>query len=362
MRPGSSLVTALLLASALAACAGTGAGNLDDDDDLVGTDARGPGDGDGGTGTGDGGSPDGRPIFRRCVGRGFTPPPAAGFATALGPLTAASGAPVHAAEDTVAVPASSPHLVARFAYGPLTSTLGGEPVAVELDDCTGWRSLGTHTTDLGGRIELTADLALGPGVYEVRYVVVGDASLTTGYLWLAPAGTHLAVTDIDGTLTTSDGELFQQILDGTHVPVAYPSAAELTTTHADKGHIVVYMTGRPSSLTQRTRDWLAGLGFAPGPVRLAPGPLEALPTDTGVGTYKRDYLTSLTASGFTLDLAYGNATTDIFAYTGAGIAATQQWIIGTNAGASGTNAVMDTWAARVAEVAQGPAVTQPFRF
>jgi len=301
------------------------------------------------------------PLFQRCTGRAFTPPTAAGFATTGGSITAALGTPNHAVEDAVAPPGSSPHVAAHFAYGGLTSALTSEPVEVFVDDCTGWTSIGTATTDGTGTADIAVALPLGPGVYEARFAVLGDATVTTGYLWLVPAGAHLAITDIDGTLTTSDTELFTQLLNGSYVPAAYPMAVELTTTHATKGHIVIYITGRPWWLTQRSRDWLRMLGFAPGPLHLAANNADILPTDASVGEYKKAWLAGLSAKGYVLDLAYGNATTDIYAYTGAGLAPDHQWIIGTNAGASGTNAVMDTWAGRVGEVELLPPVVQPFR-
>lgn len=301
------------------------------------------------------------PVFHRCVGRAYTAPPAGEFNHTTNAIVAATNAPVHAGLDTVETP-GAPHVQARFMYGTFNNDLEDEPVAVSLDDCTGWQDLGLHTTDDQGALDVAVTAQLGPGVYEVRYAVVGDASTTVSYLWILPVGTHVVITDIDGTLTTSDTELFLQILNGSYVPTAYPSAADLTNAHAGKGHIVVYATGRPNYLTAKTREWLTQLGFALGPVRLAPGVTEALPTDAGVGTYKRDFFTSLTGKGLVIDLAYGNATTDIFAYSGAGVAPTSQWIIGTNAGMSGTNPVMDSWAARVTQVQALAPVDQPFTF
>ena len=280
----------------------------------------------------------GGPTFQRCVGRAFTPPPAGDWASIGGQLAAAAGAPSHYVTDEMTPPASSPRITARFIYGAIRKDLEGEPVEVFVDDCAGWQS------------------------YETRFAVVGDATVATGYLWLLPAGTHLAVTDIDGTLTTSDTELFQQLLDGSYVPDAYPDAVALTAAEATRGHLLVYLTGRPYWLTNRTRGWLAELGFAHGAVHLAPSNLDVLPTDGSVGNYKRDYLASLVARGYVLDLAYGNATTDIYAYLGAGVTADRQWIIGSNGGNDGTHAVVDTWTSRTAEVTQLPAVSQPFAF
>lgn len=305
-------------------------------------------------------APPSGPTFQRCVGRPFTPPPAGDWATIGGQLAAAAGAPSHYVTDEMTP--SSPHLSARFIYGAIRKDLEDEPVEVFVDDCAGWQSLGQHTTDGDGAVDVAITLPLGPGVYEVRFAVVGDATVATGNLWLLPAGTHLAVTDIDGTLTTSDTELFQQLLDGSYVPDAYPEAMALTAAEAARGHVLVYLTGRPYWLTNRTRGWLAELGFAAGAVHLAPSNLDILPTDGSVGEYKREYLASLSAKGYVLDLAYGNATTDIYAYLGAGITGDRQWIIGTHGGEDGTRAVVDSWTARTAEVTQLPAVTQPFAF
>ena len=74
----------------------------------------------------------------------------------------------------------------------------------------------------------------------------------------------------------------------------------------------------------------------------------------------REIQRQLEADGVTIDLAYGNATTDIHGYKGAGIAAGQQWIIGPNAGAEGTHAVSSSWAARTSQVSSGARVSQPF--
>lgn len=307
-------------------------------------------------------APPSGPTFQRCVGRAFTPPPAGDWATLGGQLAAAAGAPSHYVTDEMTPPASSPHLTARFIYGSIRKDLEDEPVEVFVDDCAGWQSLGQHVTDGDGAVDVAITLPLGPGVYEARFAVVGDATVATGYLWLLPAGTRLAVTDIDGTLTTSDTELFQQLLDGSYVPDAYPDAVALTDAEAARGHLLVYLTGRPYWLTNRTRGWLAELGFAHGAVHLAASNLDILPTDGSVGEYKRAYLASLIAKGYTLDLAYGNATTDIYAYLGAGVTGDRQWIIGTNGGNDGTHAVADSWTPRTAEVAQSPTIAQPFAF
>ena len=294
-----------------------------------------------------------------CTGRAFTAPAAAGFEHWTSDAAAALGDPRHYAQDVIARPGEPAHLAAKFAYGAVWKDLEDEAIAVFVDDCAGWVDAGAARTDDDGRIAL--DLTgLSVGVHEVRAVALGDATQAITTVWVLPAGTHVAVTDIDGTLTTSDTELFQEILDGSYVPEAYPGATHLTHAHAERGHVVVYVTGRPYWLLGITRAWLATQSFAAGIVHVADSNTDILPTDGSVGAYKQAFLESLTAAGYVLDLAYGNATTDVHAYLGAGVPATSQWIIGDNAGMEGTHAVADSWDPRAAEVDALPDVAQPF--
>jgi hypothetical protein len=303
---------------------------------------------------------DERPTFRWCQGRPFEPAPEEDFRHTASELLALAADPSHSAEDVIARPGDATSLVARFSYSAFSTDLADEDVRVFLDDCDGYRLLGDHVTSDDGRVTLDAPSDLGPGVFEVRFQVLGDQSTTVSYLWVLPEGTRLVVTDIDGTLTASDSELFEQLLDGTHTPLAYPGAVELTAGHAVRSAVVVYLTGRPYWLTQKTRDWTADLGFAPGPLHVAATEAEALPGESGVGDYKLAWLQGLLARGYAVDFAYGNASTDIYAYLGAGFDPSLVWIIGTHAGERGTNAAVGSWESRVVEVEGLEPVEQPF--
>lgn len=303
-----------------------------------------------------------RATFTTCRGRVVPPAPTQGWRhTSTSILVTPAGAANHAAQDLVTPPSVPASLVGKFAYGAISRDLEDEDVRVLLDTCDDWSDLGVHTTSSDGRITAEVPVALGPGVYEARFQVLGDGSGTLSYLWVLPAGTHIALTDIDGTMTESDSQLFTQILDGSHIPVPYPGAVDLTTAHAARGWMVVYLTGRPYWLTQLTRDWLSTLGFAPGPLHVTDSNEEALPTESGVGEFKRLWIQSLVASGYLIDVAYGNAGTDIYAYLGAGMSPSNVWIIGSNGGMSGTHAVDGNWAPRAADVQALPAVEQPFK-
>lgn len=308
------------------------------------------------------GDPDdpGALAFVSCTGLPYMPGEPQGFEHFHNELTAAGGDPTHHAQDIVVAADQAAAVSAIFQYSAFAIDIADEEVKISLDTCDGWRDLGVVTTDDDGRATAEVGEALAPGVYHIVYEVAADATIASAYLWSLPIGTHMALFDIDGTLTTSDTELFKEILLGDYVPEAYPSAAALTRAHDGNGAIPIYLTGRPGTLNATTRAWLDDLEFAQGVVHLTDHSSEVLPTDGGVGTYKRTFIRSLMDAGLEIDAAYGNASTDIFAYLGAGLPADQVWIIGSHAGEEGTNGVDDGWAARAAEVEAAPPVEQPF--
>ncbi len=317
-----------------------------------------------GNGTKPPGKPDGVPggpvVLRECRGRAFTPGAVEPWKRATSEAIVLLGAPVHSGQDVIVRPGDAPKLPGRFTYGLASKDLEGEVVRVWLDDCTGWRSLGDQITDGEGHVLVPAPADLGAGVYEARFEVAGDRSTTTSFLWVLPAGTRLVVMNFDGTLNDSEYAVFRQILDGSFVPRALEGAVDLTRAHAAIGHVVLYLTARPYWLSQKTREWLAGQGLADGPLHVAESTAQAVPVNSAVGDYKKSYLASLVAAGYLLDFAYGNMPADIYAYLGAGLPASNVFIIGDHGGESGTVAVTGNWTARAAQVAALPPVTVPF--
>src|SRR5262249_38077642 len=298
--------------------------------------------------------------FQRCTA-GFTPARHGSWRHFMSQLTSEFASPVHSASDAIARPGQTAALEARFAYGGiLNKELEDEWVWVFVDDCSGvWRYVGYALTSDEGRVTFNLAGTLPPGEYDVRMEVVGDATWVPIRLWVLPAGTHVSVFDVDATLTTSDTQELEEILLG-HTPDAYPSAPDLTRAEARRNEIVLYLTGRPGVLAGNTRGWLAGVGFADGAVHLASAAADILPTNSGVGDYKLRYLRALTGAGLKLDDAFGNATTDVYAYAGAGISVARTWIIGPNAGSGGTNRVTGSWAAVAAQIGAEAPVTQPW--
>lgn len=271
----------------------------------------------------------------------FTPPPKGSFrhwynrALALGPAG-------HSAQDLIVRPGGALTVEGKFAYGSASKDLEDEPVQLYVNDCTAWRSVGSGDTDSDGRARVRMTAPTAPGIYGLRMVVRGDASFTSAWLFVPRAGARLTVFDIDGTLTTSDMELvkdvvteiFEPILRGTYDPKPHPYARELAWERETRGGLPIYLTGRPYWLNKSSRDWLTLQGLPAGALHTTDSTSEAV---TRVAEYKAEFLSSLTAQGFVLETAYGNASTDITAYAAAGIAKSVTYIIGKNGGKEGTH-------------------------
>lgn len=304
-----------------------------------------------------------------CTTRAHEPPIVRPWKHQRSHLVARSGRANHSVQDILVTTGSPVTLEGKFTYGEASKDLEDEPIFGFLSTADAWIELGEQSTDDDGRVRFTIAPTLEIGVYDVRLVVGGDASAASARLWVLPRGTHLAIFDIDGTLTTSDKEIvkdvkvdvFSRILDKEYVPEAYPGAALLTTAQATRGHVNVFLTGRPYWLANTTREWLAGPpSFAPGVLHVTDSNEEAIPSQGGVGAFKLNFLKKLVAAGFVLDVAYGNATTDIAAYLGAGLPPEAVWIIGQHGGVRSTRAVNDSWEERVGEVVALPPISQPW--
>jgi len=159
---------------------------------------------------------------------------------------------------------------------------------------------------------------------------------------------HAVVTDVDETLTTADSELWKQVLvNPAYNPLERPDASEMLAAYAAKGYWIVYVTARPEQLQLRdgrterkaTNDWLDAIGSP----RTGDRSMTFLAPDVFSGLlprgYKGEVVKSLQASGFSVDYAYGNASTDFQAYADAGLPLERTFSIGELAGYDGTTAI-----------------------
>ena len=304
------------------------------------------------------------------------PPPAPGSLvdwehTATDLMMALHPDPDHSAQDMLVTDAAAAHIEGKFAYGVVSKDLEDEWVEAWIDDCSGaYVYVGEGQTDSDGRIRLEVPDALLPGFgrFATLLRVKGDQTTASSELRRYPVGTELMVSDIDGTLTTADMELFQDLTSelfeplfgGEYVPEARFDALETMQLRDEQGYVLVYLSGRPYYLGDITHEWLDDLGFPEATVHIIDGTAAAAPTNSAVGAFKRDYLSGLADMGFVLNGAYGNATTDIYGYGEAGVQPSRTWIAGIHGGEGGTVAVGDDYATHLTVASAEASPDQPF--
>lgn len=240
--------------------------------------------------------------------------------------------PYHRGRDLFVNPGKPQMIIAHFTYGLANVNLTDEDVDifVQRDCASGWESLGTATTttgsaphasvegvdDTGGHIffQIPQDKELGPGRHRVRLIVRGDGSSTDLFLDVVPPKTPIFVTDVDGTLTSSEDVEFAAMLvgaiDGTH-----PDAPEALKALAAKGYRPLYLTARPEWLVNRTREFLDAHGFPPGIVHTTTSYVGEYGYSGGAATFKtQDLATIAKNEGLTPTFGFGNMPTDSTAY------------------------------------------------
>ncbi len=262
------------------------------------------------------------------------PPPDPGAATGfagLPPLGSAN----HRGRDLFVKEGDAQWILAHFAYGAtaLESGISGEAVDIYvLPSCgTTWQKLGTATTSdgsTGNTVEGVADAKgrlffgiekgkhLPLGRHRVHLVLKADLSSTDLFLEVVKAGTKIFVTDVDGTLTSSENAQFTSLFTGTD-PSANADAATALTKLAERGYRPMYLTARPEWLVQKSRDWLSSNGFPAGILHTTLGGTGAL--GSSAATFKSDELDAEKARGLVLSYAIGNTSTDADAYDHAGV-------------------------------------------
>ncbi|MBL9107018.1 MAG: phosphatidylinositol transfer protein [Myxococcales bacterium] len=214
---------------------------------------------------------------------------------------------------------------------PADKDIVGGTVHVFLDrDCAGeWVELGTTVTtddgdhpivegveDSGGRVyfEIPADQALALGRHRVYMIEDSEWESAELLIDVVPAGAPFFISDVDGTLTTSENEEAWDFLNDT-LPDANPFAAEALSLLASKGYRPGYITARPEWLDRRTREFLATRGFPRGIMHTtliyegAMGDSAAL--------YKSGEFAQLRQKGLVPAWVFGNKDSDALAFDNA---------------------------------------------
>ena len=232
---------------------------------------------------------------------------------------AQSGHPHHRVRDVLVAVGDEQRIEAKVAYGAGDRDLHDEDVVFDIEREPGtWdrskvvRTSKSSGADDGGRAVLTIDRdrALSPGRHRVKMLVAGDATSAEGAIVVVPRGQPIFVSDVDGTLTSSEFAEAPALAHHT-LPAAHPDAARVLDVLSKKGLVPVYLTARPEWLVPRTRAFLAANNFPD-------GVLITMRTKSGsfgehAAAFKRGELERLAAT-FEVTWAFGNMPSDAAAY------------------------------------------------
>ena len=244
--------------------------------------------------------------------------PAGSFNHFSSRLIAAVGSPRHRGFDLVTgASADTQSLEGWISYGTIDKALEDEDVDVFACREGSWTNVGSARTDTEGHfaLALDGDARLPIAMRDLYVSVVGDRTGTSFLGYVAPDDAPLVVSDVDGTLTSSENAFIETLALGIE-PDAQPGAAVAYQDAASRGYQLVYVTARGSQNTDLTRAWLDHQGFPRGPVRLSPEYLM-LSSSTTIA-YKTSTITALDAS-LPVAMSVGNRASDITAYSNVGL-------------------------------------------
>lgn len=257
----------------------------------------------------------------------------------------------HVAQDAITTPGIAAILGAKFTYGPLRKNLVEEEVQIWIDLGGGKMHIIEQVrTDAKGRIEyvLPPEELPQPGSYRIFFHVSGDGTTATAILRVVPEKTPIAIFDIDGTLTYSDGEMRYEtirrlIWDPEYVARTREGALEAVEFWKNQGAEIIYLTGRHYIFASKTREWLMERGFPSGTLWLTQATRDAWPTKKGVGRFKADRLSLIRELPLNVAAAYGNSRVDIFAYLLVGIPQDRIYMLGRHGGEERTIGVGESF-------------------
>lgn len=247
----------------------------------------------------------------------------------------------HRARDVIASQGKDIILHAKFAYKFLDKDMKDVPVDIYLSTgCTSsFRKIGTVNTsrdDENGTIENVRDSGgrlfvklsslgvrdLPVGRHRVLFVVPADNSFTESFIDVIDAKTKYVVSDIDGTLTSSEMAAAVHIINLS--PSAHAGAAEALTALKAKGYKIFYLTARPEWLMPATRQWLFDKKFPEGTIHTTDSKIGA--QGDAAKEYKIKEIALLRQqTGIVPSYAFGNKESDVEAFGQSGIKAANSY-------------------------------------
>jgi hypothetical protein len=266
----------------------------------------------------------------------YLPEPACGGTPAVGPraswrhgLTSpiiAALAPQHRGIDLIVDAAATVQpIIGEIHYGIVDKALEDEQVDLFACRAGSWQPIGSAITDGEGRFEL--DLRDGKrlpiGQRAIYASVAGDRTGVEFVALVAPIGSWMFASDVDGTLTSSENAFPESLVTGAPVS-AWDGAAQALTTLKQRGYLPVYITSRGQVFSEDTRTWLEAHGLPRGPIRLNE-PLVTLPGQA-TADYKFGVLAAIEGAGLSVKVGIGNRATDAQAYDRAGLSGKQVFL------------------------------------
>ncbi len=189
------------------------------------------------------------------------------FAWACLALTACH-APVLSVDDAAVRPGAETRLsayVERESLPWLRQDLKGTPVRFRVDG----RDLGDDRTDDDGRASVERKLPPGAEWYEARATVNGRQLYAFGRLFTWDDRRVILAVDIDHTIERTE---YRSLLVDKGEDESDPLKRSADTLRALAGDFhILYLTGRPRFLLEKTRQWLKDKEFPDGPVLTAKG-------------------------------------------------------------------------------------------
>ena len=218
------------------------------------------------------------------------------------------GAPVLSVDDAVAKqgrPVTFSAYVGRRQMFGLRTSVQHAPVSFFLEG----KQISQTQTNQHGRAVATIGLgALHPSRFQVRTVVGGQEVHAPGRIFWWDEERVVIAVDIDNTISATDYDRLILWKKPTGSP-PIPGALE-TLTQLAEHYNIMYLTGRPHFLLEKTRAWLDEYKFPPAPIVMAPTlPKAARPTK-----FKRKTLAAWRDQWPNLLIGIGNREGDTEAY------------------------------------------------
>lgn len=237
---------------------------------------------------------------------------ARGFRHKRSKLIAKTGSHNHRGIDLIASEDDPQQVIAgKLGHGKHDKDLEDEDAEVFACVDAAWRSLGVARTNDDGRFELAVPQRLSTGMRDLYVASLGDGSGSYFVGYVAPRGTGVVVSDVDGTLSWSENSIIKQVVKRSHDIKHRPHAPEAL---AALPYPIVYTTARGDVFVNLTRTWLVKHGFPRGLLRLARGAF-AKPGKSAI-EYKTATLKGLSVP---IVAGIGNRKSDITAYTNVGV-------------------------------------------